>query len=100
MKGIVFNLLEEVVRREYGEDTWDSLLEAAQLEGVYTSLGNYSDAELLQLVAAAATMLRLAPEAVVRWFARNALPLLAEKYPRFFAPHVSVRTFLLTLNSI
>ena len=30
MKGIVFNLLEEVVRREYGEDTWDSLLEAAK----------------------------------------------------------------------
>jgi hypothetical protein len=52
MKGIVFNLLEEVVRRAYGEDTWDTLLEAAGLDGVYTSLGNYPHEELLQLVTA------------------------------------------------
>ena len=29
MKGVVFNLLEAVVRRDYGDDTWEALLEAA-----------------------------------------------------------------------
>src|SRR5438874_2247890 len=43
MKGVVFNLLEEIVVREHGEETWDLLLERAGLGGVYTSLGNYPD---------------------------------------------------------
>ena len=100
MKGIVFNLLEETVRREYGEETWDALLEAAQLDGVYTSLGNYSDHELTKLVAAASSALSLPPEAIVRWFGRSAVPLLFEKYSHFFESHRSVRSFLLTLNDI
>lgn len=29
MKGVVFNLLEEVVRREHGEDPWDAVLRIA-----------------------------------------------------------------------
>lgn len=100
MKGIVFNLLEEVVRREYSEDEWDELLEEAQVEGAYTSLGNYPDGELLRLVGAASARLDKPAASIVRWFARNALPLLAEKYGRFFAEHRSARTFLLTLNDI
>ena len=35
MKGIIFNLLEEVVTRIYGEDTWDQLLTATALDGAY-----------------------------------------------------------------
>ena len=54
MKGIVFNLLEEIVREAHGEDTWDALLEAADLDGAYTSLGSYPDEDLGRLVAAAA----------------------------------------------
>jgi len=33
MKGIVFNLLEEVVVRQHGETTWDDLLDATGLQG-------------------------------------------------------------------
>jgi hypothetical protein len=100
MKGIVFNLLEEVVRAEYGEDTWDDLLDRAGLDGTYTSLGGYPDSDLMKLVAAASTALDLPPDAVVRWFGRKAIPLLRDRYPGFFAPHTSTRSLLLTLNSI
>ena len=41
MKGIIFNLLEEVVRKDYGDESWEDLLEAGQVDGAYTSLGNY-----------------------------------------------------------
>jgi hypothetical protein len=37
---------------------------------------------------------------VVRWFGRNTIPFLAERYPQFFAPHTTLRPFLLTLNEI
>lgn len=100
MKGIVFNLLEEVVRRECGEDVWDTLLEVARLDGSYTSLGNYPDKDLMSLVAAASSSLDRPADAVIRWFGRNALPLLAERYPEFFVPHRSTRPFLLSLNDI
>jgi hypothetical protein len=100
VKGIVFNLLEEVVSHEYGEEVWDDLLESATLEGAYTSLGSYPDGDLLKLVGAASSTLDLPPDEVVRWFGRSAIPLLADKYPDFFARHDSARPFVLTLNSI
>ena len=100
MKGIIFNLLEGVVEKQFGEQAWDDLLEKAGLEGVYTSVGNYPDAELVKLVAAAATTLDKSAEDVIRWFGVSAIPLLAEKYPGFFRPHDGTRSFLLTLNDI
>jgi hypothetical protein len=100
VKGIVFNLLEEVVSREHGVDAWDDLLDAAGASGSYTSLGSYADAELLDLVMAASSKFAMPPEAVIRWLGHKSVALLAEKYPVFFTPHTSTRTFILTLNDI
>jgi hypothetical protein len=100
VKGVVFNLLEAIVTRDYGEDTWDDLLDSAGVDGAYTSLGGYPDEDLLSLVSAASTALELPPNDVVRWFGRNALPLLADSYPQFFTEHASTRPFILTLNDI
>jgi hypothetical protein len=100
MKGVVFNLLEQLVARDYGEETWDTLLEASDLDGVYTSLGSYADEDLMKLVGAAAEELDMSPDQVVRWFGRNALPLFAVHYPQLFEPHDSTRSFVLTLNEI
>ena len=100
MKGIVFNLLESVVCDAHGEETWDALLARAGLDGAYTSLGSYSDNDLEKLVAAASQLLDRPGEEIVRWFGRQALPILAQQYPRFFAPHDGTRSFLLTLNDV
>ena len=100
MKGIVFNLLETVVQREFGEEKWDQLLDAAGVDGAYTSLGSYDDADMIKLVQAASAALDLPPDAILRWFGRRAMPILAERYPHFFRAHQNTRSFLLTLNSI
>lgn len=100
MKGIVFQLLEEVVTAHHGSDTWDDLIDAAGVDGSYTSLGNYDDQDLGKLVSAASTALKVDGADVVRWFGREALPLLAQKYPQFFEPHTSARPFVLSLNRI
>jgi hypothetical protein len=99
VKGIVFNLLGDVVARQYGADTWDALLGAAGVDGAYTSLGNYPDEELTRLVIAASTALEKDPQDIVRWFGRSAMPLLAVRYPQFFV-HRGTREFVLTLNAI
>ncbi|MGB1882042.1 MAG: heme NO-binding domain-containing protein, partial [Gammaproteobacteria bacterium] len=68
MKGVIFNLLEEIVEDEFGADTWDALLEAAEASGVYTSIGSYDDGEMMGLVAAASAQLNLTQDEVLRWF--------------------------------
>lgn len=100
MKGIIFNLLEQVISAERGDDAWDRLLESAGLDGVYTSLGSYPDSQLTKLVHGAAAHLGRRPEDVLHLFGTRAIPLLAEKYPAFFEGHLTARTFLLTLNDI
>ena len=100
MKGIIYNLLEQVVSNQYGEDAWDSLLEQAGVEGAYTSLGAYSDDEFYRLIGAASVTLKMTSDEVLQWFARRSLPLIAGKFPAFFQPHQSTRSFLLTLNDV
>lgn len=100
MKGIVFNLLEQAVTDRYGEDVWDSLLDAAAVEGAYTAVGTYPHEQLGAIVTAASTALNVPPDDLVRWFGRAALPMLAAKYPAFFEGHVDARSFLLTLNDV
>ena len=100
MKGVVFDLLEQVIVRDHGEDAWDDLLGAAGLDGAYTSLGSYPDEHLYRLVREASNTLGLPAHDVIRWFGREALPLLGAAYPEFFTPHTTARTFILTLNDI
>jgi hypothetical protein len=100
MKGIVFNLLEEAVTKARGENAWDDLLEAAGLDGSYTSLGSYPDQHLLDLVEASSAATGASSQEIIRWFGREALPALAASYPGFFDPHQDVRSFLFTLNDI
>ena len=100
MKGVVFNLLEELVTRDYGEDTWDALLDAAEVDGAYTTLGSYDDADFGRLVAAASDALETPPDEMVRWFGRNALPLFHRSHPQLFERHSDTRSFVLTLNEI
>jgi hypothetical protein len=99
MKGIIFNLVEEVVSSAHGSAAWDSILDDAQLDGAYTSLGSYPDDDLMRLVASASKALGVAADAVVRQIGEGALPLLAARYPAFFEGHTT-HSFLLTLNDI
>jgi hypothetical protein len=79
---------------------WDRLLDEAGLAGIYTSLGNYADDDMGKLVTAASAALGIPADGVVRWFGREALPILAKHYPEFFAGHRDTRSFLLTLNDV
>lgn len=100
MKGVIFNLLEQVVTDAHGVETWEALLDATGLEGTYTAVGSYPDAELLALVGAGSARLGVPENDLVRWFGETSLPLLANRYPQFFEGHTSLATFLPTLNDV
>lgn len=100
MKGVIFNLFEAVFTGKEGEDAWDDLLARANVSGAYTAVGSYPDEELVSIVQTAATTLGQPPDDVVRWLGRDAIPLLAQRYPVFFDAHTSTIPFLLTLNDV
>ncbi len=99
MKGIIFNLFEEVVAEHCGEDLWDDLLQRAQVGGAYTSLGSYPDAEIAALATAAASRAVTLPQ-VLRWLGRSAIPRLSARYPAFFVAHTSLLPLLGSLNGV
>ncbi len=100
MKGIIFNLVEETVVADHGEDAWESLLESAGVEGAYTALGQYPDEELSLLITAGAAALGVSAGDLTRRLGRSALLGLARRYPRFFEGHQTTRPFLMTLNDV
>ena len=99
MKGIIFNLLEGITTAECGEDNWDDVLDRACLDGAYTAIGSYPDGDFMALLGAVPKP-GLDTDDRLRWFGRQAMPTLHERYPLFFADHISTRPFLLTLNDV
>jgi hypothetical protein len=77
-----------------------SPITAANSNGAYTSLGSYPDEQMMRLVGAASNALGIPPADVLRWFGRQAMPRLAERYSDFFAANASTRPFVLSLNTI
>lgn len=100
MKGVIFNLVEEIVVSSHGDETWERLLEQAGVGGAYTSLGSYEDAELARIVAAASVALDVPEHDVLRWVGQQAMPLMIGRWPSFFAAHRTTKSFLRTLNGI
>jgi len=100
MKGIIFNLLEEVVCQQVGDDAWDGILQGAGAEGAYTSLGNYPDEEFANLLGYLARHCGKTDREILKWFGQHSMPFLAQRYPEFFSAHHGMRSFLLSLNDV
>jgi len=100
MIGMIFITLEKVVSAEFGEETWEKLLSAAGSDGIYHSLGNYDDAEVVRLVELAAQTLELTPAEVLRWFGQKAIVEFQAKWPEMFQRFNHVFDFVLSLNDI
>lgn len=79
MKGVVFNAAEEAVTEIYSADTWDDLIDAAGVDGIYSSVGDYPDTELVNIVKAASEATGLSVDEVLVAVGRKALKYLAAR---------------------
>ncbi len=100
MKGIVFNLLSEMVEEKFGLEAWDAVLDKAGSEGLYVATETYSDEELLALVAAGSELTNIPANDLVRAFGQYMIPRFAEHYSVFFEGHTNLKDFLLTVDSV
>ncbi|MEM7140827.1 MAG: heme NO-binding domain-containing protein [Actinomycetota bacterium] len=100
MKGVIFNVVEEVVTELYDEDTWDALLESAGVDGAYAALGNYPDEELIGIVVAGVEATGIEADTLVRVIGQHALKGLIERMPDSVEGAEDTFTFLRRVNDI
>ena len=100
MKGVIFNVVQEVVEDLFDTDTWDDLLDAAAVDGAYTALGDYADSELVSIVAAASTATGQSAEDVLRLVGHHALPKLASRMPEALVSAEDPISFIRRVNDI
>lgn len=100
MKGIIFNAVHDAVVGLYNEDTWDDLLDAAGLEGGYTSIGTYDDAELLALVKVGCEATGIETAELMQVLGTHAFPTLAGRYPEFLEGSSGTLEFLRVVDTI
>ena len=53
MKGVVFDILRDMIEEKFGLEGWNQLLEKAGSHGMYLSSESYDDSEMVALLGAA-----------------------------------------------
>ncbi len=102
MKGVIFNLFEDFVCESFGDEVYESILDAAELRTTepFIGPGLYPDEDLLALVGVAVDQLGIALPDALRAFGRFALPRLVEAHPDFAESECGAKDFLLSVDSV
>lgn len=102
MKGIVFNLLSELIEKEFGLETLEKVINAANAtdEGAYTAGETYPDEELFRLVTALSKETQVDPQILIKTFGQFMFPKLAAAYPVFIKDDMDLKTFLKTIDEV
>lgn len=100
MKGVLFNIVEDVVSDVLSPDAWDDALERSDASGAYTSLGNYEDAELVGIVGAVADIAALPVDETLRVAGRAGFSRLAEREAALLEGYSSWREVIMRLDDI
>lgn len=102
MKGIVFNLLEEFVIENWGEETYEAVLDSAQLETQepFVGPGTYPDADLVELLVKTCEKVGAEAPDALRAFGKFCFPKLAEVGAVFLEGHDHPKSFLLSVHDV
>lgn len=100
VKGLLFDVVREVVAELLGEDTWDRAIETSGFDGSYTSLGNYPDQEMFTLVAQLSESAGLSVDDTLRTVGIHGWRHLESRQPELVADMADMGTLLHSLNNV
>ena len=100
MKGVIFNVVQEVVEDAFGIDFWDDAVDLAGIEGSYTSLGSYEDGDMIALVGAIAELARVSRNDVLVLAGRHGFSRLASRHTELLEGVAGWRDVLDQLDGI
>lgn len=83
MKGVIFNVLEEFIVENWGEEVYEEILGACPVHMHAGHLGpaTYADVDMVTIVTKTCARLQVAPEDALRAFGRFLFPRLLARYP-------------------
>lgn len=100
MKGVIFNVLEEMVIDQCGMEAWNEILNQLSLDGVYTAGESYPDNELFNLVQCISEKTGMPAETLVEAFGEFLFDRLKERYPIFVESEKNLKAFLLSVEDV
>ena len=100
MKGVVFDILRDMVEEGYGLEGWNAILEKSGSNGLYISTESYSDDELMGLVAAASDVTGINVNDLVFSFGEYMVQEFHARFPIFFDRSKGLIDFLLSVDRI
>ena len=95
MKGVVFQLLDDVAQREHGHEAWDELL---ALAGGHDGSWSGTKPSAVEGLEPTHPPVDIDAASALRRTGRRAIPLLANLHPQLFANADCTRTLLLALS--
>ncbi len=101
MKGVVFNIFNDMIDEKFSPDTWEDLIDKTNPESgaVYTSAATYPAHELVGYVGALSEITGADPNDLVRAFGGYLMHQFYERHPHFF-DDITVREFLLSVHDV
>ncbi len=102
MKGIIFTTLNDMLQERHGVSFWEQVLHdvGPASGGIYTSVEDYPDAELFQLVTRAAELLGTGTNALVQDFGHYLFATLARRYPVFVRDQPEFFGFIKSIDGV
>lgn len=100
MKGIIFNVLEDFIVENWGEDTFDQIFASCPLKTrePFVGPGTYPDSDLTLIVMKTCERLGTPPDLALRLFGCFLFEKLAARYPLYVEPHTHPKPFLLSIH--
>lgn len=100
MKGVLFNVVEDVVTEALSADAWDDVLDAAGVDGSYTSLGTYPDGDLFAIVQSTADLAGLSVDETLRLAGRLGFKHLVGRNPSLVEGYADWQQLVSALDDI
>ncbi|WP_438462846.1 heme NO-binding domain-containing protein [Marinomonas sp. PE14-40] len=101
MKGVIFNILEEMVEDNYGMEVWNEILDAADKhEGIFIAGQSYADETIFQFVQIICEKLQQPSEVVVAAFGEYLFTKLVNRHKVLMENQTTLDSFLKSIDSI
>ena len=100
MKGVVFDILRDMIEEKFGLEGWNQLLEKAGSHGMYLSSESYDDSEMVALLGAASEMTGHDIPTLLRTFGEFMVTEFYGRFPVFFENSDGLIDFLKSVDQI
>ena len=100
MKGVVFDILRDMVETQYGLEGWQSVLDNAGSDDIDVSTKTYPDTELMGIVSVASEIMNIPINTLVFSFGEYIVPHFYKRFFNFFSGAPNFIKFLVSVDQI